>query len=88
MTNMTLTGISQILKQDQVSFVRQGRSGKSVHIGIGNGYQMACGGFERCTETRRPSAIIKLAYTEMDNSSICKRCLKAVQLAVQPLAVA
>ena len=88
MTSMTLTGISQILKQDEVSFVRQGRSGKSIHIGIGTGYQMACGGFERCTESRRPSAIFKVHAVEMDNSLMCKRCLKAVQLAVQPLAVA
>ena len=87
MTHITLTGISQILKQDDVKFVRQGRSGKSVHILIGTGYQLACGGFERCTENRRPSAIFKLIDTEMDNSLICKRCLKALQIAVEPVLV-
>ena len=88
MTSITITGIREILKQDEIMFVRQGRSGKSVHIAFGTGYTLACGEYGRCTESRRPSAIIRLSgYTEMDNESLCKKCLKVLQVAVEPVKV-
>jgi hypothetical protein len=86
MTAITIAGLKEILKQEEIIFVRQGRSGKAVHIAIGTGYTLACGEFGHCTESRRPSAIIRLSgYTEMDNKSLCKKCLKVVQVAVTPL---
>jgi hypothetical protein len=88
MAKITLIGIRSILNNEDTIFMKQGR-GKSVHLSAGAcvANNLLCG----VTYSRggnRSSYIYALTgYAEMDTELMCKKCVKAVQDAVEPISV-
>ena len=88
MSKITLVGIRIILNDEDTIFMKQGH-GKSVHLSAGAtlANNLLCG-VTYSRSGRRSSYIRPLTgYTEMDTELMCKKCVKVVQDAVQPVSV-
>ena len=89
MNTFTLVGIQAILNDSDTIFMRQGR-GSVVHLSAGSCRQnnLLCGVTYSRSGNRASHLMALTGYTEMPVESMCKNCIKIVQDAVQPMAVA
>ena len=86
MTHLTLEGIRQILGDQNIKFMRKGRSGKAIHLsdGFSTNANLLCG----VTYSRRSlkeSAIFPVHIAEIEAALMCKNCLSIVHNKVTPI---
>ena len=88
MSKITLVGIRIILNDENTVFMKQGH-GKSVHLSVGSvmSNNLLCGVTYSRSGSRSSFIRPLTGYTEMDTELMCKKCVKAVQDAVEPVKV-